>query len=131
MASFGEVLNEFKENEQAENIAPLVDDLVLRQAIMAWPSIRIEYKPLSNCPYEDEGERWRWMWEQVVYDTKGFGVVAGVAPHQAAQVAQRLVGLRLVYPDGSIHLLARQYLRAIIMAKLKSPAKKGRPKKAE
>jgi len=128
MATFGEVLKQFKESEEAENIAPLVEDAQLRQAIMAWPAVRIDFEPLSDCPHEDEAQRWRWLWDQVKFESKDFGVVAGVPPHQAAQTIQRLAGLRLIYPDGTVHVLARQYLRAIIMSKLKQPNPRGRPK---
>jgi len=119
MASFGEVLAKFKASEDAESIVPLVDDDELRRGIVAWKSVVIKYKQAGDCEKNDEASQWNWMWEYVEYDQERFGTVAGVRGQDVGKLLARLTGLRLIYPDGSIHKLARQYLQTLIWAKLR------------
>jgi hypothetical protein len=118
MATMGELLKYFKKTEAAENIIPLVESEELRNGLVAWKSVAIKYKDNSECELKDEASRWDWMWNQVEYDVKKFGVVAGIAPQHAQQLLIRLQGLRLIYPDGTVNSFASKYLQAIIMSKL-------------
>ena len=119
MASFGEVLASFKDDEAPENICPLVEDETLRNGIVAWKSVAIRYKEAEDCEYKDDTSKWNWLWTRVDYDVQRFGTVAGVNAQGAAPMVTRLIGLRLIYPDGTISTYATQYLQSIIMAKLK------------
>jgi hypothetical protein len=118
VSSFGEVLDKFKKNEEAENLMPLVEDAALRNGLVAWKSVVIRYKEATDCTFKDETSQWNWLWSQVEYDAAYFGVVAGVKTQEAQSLLNRLMGLRLIYPDGSINHYAKQYLQSIIMAKL-------------
>jgi hypothetical protein len=126
MASFGEILAEFKNSEEPDNIVSIIGDNELQNGIVAWKSVRIHFKPLTDCDKKDQVEKWEWLWDQVEYDVSGFGVVAGVKPFDAGRLIQRLIGLRLIYPDGSVCRFAKQYLQSVIIAKIK-PAQRGRP----
>lgn len=132
MASFGEILSEFKtsESDSVENITPLLEDASLRNGLVAWRSVTIEYKPASDCSCKDETSRWNWLWTQVDYDQSTFAAVSGTRTSEVGQLLTRLIGLRLIYPDGTINNLARQYLQAIIMSKL-TGKRPGRPKKEQ
>jgi hypothetical protein len=127
--TFGEVLAGFKqmENDCIDNLAPLTGNEMLRDALVAWKSVEIEYLPTASesCEYKEEKARWNWLWYRVKCDVAGFGVVAGVRPQEAAAVFQRLRGLRLIYPDGTVNRMAAQYMKTIIAAKL-TPKKQGR-----
>ena len=116
--TFGEVLREFKESESPEYIVPLVEDETLRKAVVAWKSVPIIFKAQEECQLKDEGDRWRWLWTRIEYDVNTFGIVAGVKAQEAGTLLMRLIGLRLIYPDGSINDLAKRYLQTIIIAKL-------------
>jgi len=131
--SFGDVLAEFKarEEECVENVAPLLEDASLRNALVAWKSVAIEHKSNGGCPHKDETSRWNWLWQQIEYDQSTFGTVSGAKPAEVVNLITRLIGLRLVYPDGTINQMARQYLQAMILAKLASPKRPGRPKKSD
>ena len=118
MSSFGEILKHFKENEEPENILPLVEDSALRNGLVAWKSVVIRNKPAEECPYKDETSKWNWMWTQIEYDPGYFGVVAGVKIQEGKSLLDRLMGLRLIYPDGTINQYAKQYLQSIILAKV-------------
>lgn len=119
MASFGEVLKEFKEDEDAENIVAIIDNDELQAGMIAWKSVQIRYREASDCKEKDPVARWRWLWEQVDYDAIAFGVVAGAKGQDVGKLISRLVGLRLIYPDGTINNLAKQYLQTIIMSKIR------------
>jgi len=131
MSSFGEVLKEFKEREEdcVENVAPLLEDGALRNALLAWKSVAIKYKNPTECQHKDETSRWNWLWSQIEYDQSMFGTVSGAKPAEVVNLITRLIGLRLIYPDGTINTMARQYLQAMIMAKLAGGRKPGRPPK--
>ena len=129
MASFGEVLARFKGSEEAENLVPLIEDDGLRKALVAWKSVSVRYKPSADCSQESPVDQWNWLWQQVEYDEKQFMTVAGIRPQDTVALLARLIGLRLIYPDGTINALARQYLQSIIMAKLQAAQRRtpGRP----
>ena len=123
--TLGEVLQRFKDDESAENIVPLVDDEELRNGVVAWKSVVIQYSDNNPpCEGDSDAEQWEWMWSKVRFDLSSFAVVAGVPAQDAAKLFNRLKGLRLIYPDGTIHTFAAQYLQAVIMAKLPKASKK-------
>ena len=130
--SFGEVLADFKaqEKDEPENITPLVEDQTLRNGVVAWKSITLKYDTPSDCEEVDNNAKWDWMWRHVSFDMQDFGIVAGLKAQDAGSVFTRLKGLRLIYPDGTINVFARQYMQAIIFARLAQP-KRGRPPKEE
>jgi len=125
MATFGEVLAQFKESEEAENVAPLVEDDTLRNGVIAWKSVvtSIRCGAGEQCGESDPARQWDWLWSRVEFDVAHFGVVAGCRAQDASGLFSRLKGLRLIYPDGTIQGFASQYLQAMIMAKLKRASK--------
>jgi len=130
MANFGELLAEFKDSEEADNLVPLIEDQSLRNGLVAWKSVTIRFKEASDCTYKDETSKWNWMWQQIEYDSDTFAAVSGSKPQNAQALIIRLIGLRLIYPDGTVNILARKYLQAMIMEKInKRP--RGRPPKEE
>ena len=83
MSSFGEVLADFKKNEDAENIVPLIEDATLRNGLVAWKSVTIKNLAAEDCSYKDDTSKWNWLWSRVNYDPKHFGVVAGCKSQEA------------------------------------------------
>ena len=119
MPSFGEVLAEFKVNEEAENIVAIIEDSELQNGMIAWKAVQIQYKTASDCQEKDPVARWNWLWNHIDYNAQQFGIVAGVKAQDVGKLVTRLIGLRLIYPDGTVNKLARQYLQSIIMSKIK------------
>lgn len=130
MASFGEILENFKRAEEScvENLSPLIEDVTLRNGLVAWKSVPIKYLQPSSCEIGDEAGRWNWLWTKIEYDQSTFGSVAGVKIQDIGPLIFRLKGLRLIYPDGTINSLARDFLQAQILAKLQGKKSPGRPK---
>ena len=129
MAQFGDILADFKKMAmgEAENIFPIMEDDSLINGLIAWKSVQIKYKELSDCPYTDDVEKWEWLWQRAEFDLAHFGTVAGVKTQEAGNLFIRLKGLKLIYPDGTINVLAKQYLQAQIIQRLN----KSKPKKTE
>jgi hypothetical protein len=123
MASFGEVLAEFKRAEAPESIFPLLEDTPLCNALMAWKSVRVAYKTPHDCEETTDLLKWEWLWSQVEWDLGDFGIVAGCKGQDAPGMIARLRGLRLIYPDGSINNFSKQYLSSLIMQKIQGKKK--------
>jgi hypothetical protein len=120
MASFGEILKEFKTSEEAENVVAILNNDELQNCLIAWKSVRVRYKAASDCREVDPICKWEWLWKQIEYDMETYGMVAGIKMQDVGRAIERLKGLKLIYPDGTINNLAKQYLQSTIMAKLRS-----------
>lgn len=123
--NFEEILETFKKSEVVEILVAL-DDPVMRNAFVAWRSVSVKKKSVASVVPDglSETQQWNWMWSVVEYDSKEFGIVAGLQEHDVSKVLKRLIGLRLIYPDGTVCKLASQYLQGIIMSKLPKQKKK-------
>jgi hypothetical protein len=131
MASFGEILASFKKDEEAENIVAVINDDELQNGLIAWKSVRIKYKTATDCNESDPTAKWNWLWDQIDYDSQAFGVVAGAKAQDVGRLIARLIGLRLIYPDGTINTLSKQYLQTIIMSKIRQSAPRGQRSAAQ
>jgi hypothetical protein len=139
MASFVDVLTIFKKYEGPEVVVALIEDPILRKALIAWPSVKINYKtPMEECNDNlDDVSKWDWLWTKVGFAKDRFCVVAGLKGQELDPVLTRLKGLRLIYPDGTVNVMAQQYLRSIVAAQLSKSKPRGQaaqpaqqPKKA-
>ncbi len=128
--SFGEVLGEFKSAEDVENIVPLMNNSELQSSLIAWKSVKTAIDPSIECEFTEEHDKWEWLWAHTKYDPNSFAIVAGLRPQDAGKIIVRLIGLRLIYPDGTINNCAKLFLQGMFKAHLeKMSAKPGRPKK--
>jgi hypothetical protein len=123
VATFGELLARFKQAETPESIFPLLNDVPLCNALVAWKSVKLSFKPPAECPSEDEQAQWEWLWNQVDYGVSSFGVVAGCKAQEAVNLIARLRGLQLIYPDGTINSFAKQYLGQLIIQRIQGKRK--------
>jgi hypothetical protein len=129
--TFAGLLEYFKASEDAEMVMPMLDDNILRNAVVSWQSVEIKPKDATDepCPYTEGKAQWNWMWTRIQYDQRSFGIVAGIAEHKVNDVLTRLMGLRLIYPDGTINSFAKNYLRSMVAKKFgqKKKSKKDEP----
>ena len=131
--TFGELLANFKSNEDVENIIPIMNNPELQASVIAWKSVKVNFLKNEKCGFEDPNDQWKWLWEQVAYDTASFAIVAGLKPQDAGRVILRLIGLHLIYPDGTINQCAKIYLQGLFKAQLNNmtSGRPGRPKKVK
>ena len=132
-ATFDQLLDIFKSKggDSAESLIQLINDPVLCNALVAWQATEVRRTKEELCPHsiEEEAACWKWLWTQVAFDQNKFGIMVNVQAHEISRIITRIVGLRLVYPDGTIHNMAKQYLRQVIMSKLPQKPKKPDAKK--
>lgn len=123
---FDELLVAFKrqEGEYAECIMPVIDDAVIRNGILAWQSMLVEYDSSNECPEQDSKRQWEWLWSNIKYDAKLFANIARIKEYDAISLINRLKAYRLIYPDGTANNIARAYLRQIVSSKLPKKEKK-------
>lgn len=131
--SFGDVLNHFKRSEEPENLTPLLEDSMLRNGLVAWKAVQVQYNSercKAGCDCDDRLERWEWLWSCVNFNLSEFAAISGAKAQDAKTLFIRLKGLMLIYPDGSLNKLARDLLQSIIMAQLQkavsNPSKKSK-----
>jgi hypothetical protein len=124
--SFGELLEAFKKEEGdfAECIMPVIDDADIRNGVLAWQSMLIDYDVDSKCPHQDSKRQWEWMWNNIQYDVNLFSVIAKIEVFEANKLVNRLRAYRLIYPDGTSNNIARAYLRQVVSGKLPKKPKK-------
>ena len=128
---FSELLEKFKASEEVECLVQLLDDQALRRAVGAWQATIVTFPADGqgdDCPELESKRQWEWLWKQIKYDQKMFGTIANIKEHEISNMMVRLVGLRLVYPDGTINSFAKKYLQSLIVAKLAPQSNpRGRP----
>lgn len=120
MISYGDAVNRFKKSSSPSKVVPLLSEKNLVNALLAWQSVVVSYKQ-SGIMYDESGNEnrlWESLWENASFDIQKFGIVAGLKTQDSQYFFQRLKGLKLIYPDGSIDLFASQYLNAIIIKEL-------------
>ena len=109
-----------KELECLESVVPLMDDTILRNGIAAWQSVVICRKDaVEPCQSVVSIDRWNWAWNQVSFNVQPFSVVCGVPVHEIVRLFDRLKGLKLIYPDGTINNQAKLYMHQLAQSKLK------------
>jgi len=133
--TFKEALERFKQDENAETVMPITEDPSLRNGILAWQSMPIEYDSELECPSDiedDEKKLWEWLWDSVKFDYNRFAVVTGCKAYDIQDMLLRLRSLQLIYPDGTINSLAKTYLKGIVAAQLvKMQGKRGGGSKSD
>ena len=133
-----EILERFKREEEPEYIMPLTNDETLCDGLLGWHSMPVEYNADLECPEDILGNKkqeWDWLWENTRYDTERFGMIVKCRKFDIIALLMRLRSLYLIYPDGTINTLARQYMKSIVVGKImkaqgnKKPAAKEKPSK--
>jgi hypothetical protein len=113
--TFAELLSTFKsmESEYLENIIVVTEDPGLRNGLLAWNSMEVQFSPEIECPavIVDEKKQWSWLWSAIKYDHKKFAMLANVKEYEATALLERLKSLRMVYPDGTANNTTRKFLR--------------------
>lgn len=128
MRNFQEIMLDFVNLESADQIFPLSTSSQLCEGIVAWQTTPITFKPniISSsggncvmCESDDASVKWEFLWNCIDFDMQYFIKNSGISSQQIQAVFDRLKGLRLIYPDGSIHRTAKQYLQVRMFSQLK------------
>lgn len=129
------LLTEFRDLESATALAVIVvDDGFDAESIRiasAWQqSIHRWCRPSAACPDELATPRaWAWLVSGWSLDVESIAVAAGVSVHVASDKLARLVGNRLIYPDGKPSKWLLAAMTKVVAERLKTDKKKAPKKK--
>ena len=121
-SSYNEILVSFKKSQNHEAVVPLLEDVNLRNGLVAWTSVELQYTEGyldAECEIDTLNGKWKWLWAFVSYDEEDYRLVSGAKKHEVKDLVHRLKGLKLIYPDGSISNFAKMYLQGVVKVKLK------------
>lgn len=102
---FLELLTTYKENPRRESAAMLLSDPDLLTYCVIWK--QVEVRRLHDFPLE---LTWGALWECVEVDIEKIALLADHEEVKARKTVERLKGLRLVYPDGTVMGLAEKVI---------------------
>ncbi|MBL8386996.1 MAG: hypothetical protein JNK17_02045 [Hydrogenophaga sp.] len=102
---FMELLQQYKDNPRRESAAMLLDYPALLTYCVIWK--QVEVRRLTEYPTELS---WAGLWECVFVDVEKIALLADDEEVKARKMVERLKGLRLVYPDGTVMRLAEQVI---------------------
>ncbi|MDD5308689.1 MAG: hypothetical protein PHU25_15335 [Deltaproteobacteria bacterium] len=118
--AFDEAVAAFRSLEQAEQVVVLLDDLALQKLLSVWPATPWTVTPSSarKPPSDDLPALWDWLWSQRGVETSSLARSLRLSAPQTQALFEAARRQRLIYPDGTIHGVASQYLRARIAVEI-------------
>lgn len=102
---FLELLTQYKENPRRESAAMLLTDPDLLRYCVIWK--QVDVRRFTDFPLEAS---WAGLWDCVVVDVEKIALLADHEEVKARKTVERLKGLRLVYPDGTVMALAEKVI---------------------
>lgn len=103
--NFDELLEQYKANPRRESAALLLNDGALLKYCVVFKQVKP--RRLSEWPEESS---WQALWDCVHVDVEAIATLADDVPAVALRNIERIKGLRLVYPDGSIQPMVEKII---------------------
>lgn len=98
---FLELLDTYKENPRRESAALLLTDPILLRYCVIWKQVQVRRRDDRVVDAS-----WAGLWDCVFVDLDTIALLADDELVKARKTVERLKGLRLVYPDGTLMGLA-------------------------
>lgn len=105
-----DLIEHWRSQEVKETAALVVEDKTLQKVLAAWPMVGVLPSELEHFE-PDEPESWNAVWSGLRVNVDALAELAGLQHGMAVQAFNRAKRLRLIYPDGTIHDLARMVLQ--------------------
>lgn len=113
-----------REGDQAECVHPLVDDAPLRNLVVIWSRIPVEFKEPKGPPPESDNARWLWLWEGARYNKDQIAGYLHMDRLNVGRMIEQARAFRLIYPDGTSNGMAIRFVRAEIARGIPGPGKR-------
>ena len=97
-----------------------VDDKDKCKAAIAWSNTKVvmvddaDEKEERALEDGDASAEWRYLWSFCRYDQTQYVNMSGLNQGEAAKHLNHLKALRLIYPDGTVNLIARTIIGGLI-----------------
>lgn len=109
----------WRAQEIKETAALALRDGALQKVLAAWPSVPRELPEAFPVFAPGELVAWDTLWQGVKVDLAAVADLTGLSSGVAVVTFRRAQGLRLIYPDGTLHAMAKMVLQALLKDALK------------
>ncbi|MDH4451377.1 MAG: hypothetical protein QE265_12435 [Rhodoferax sp.] len=116
--TYEELLEQYKANPRRESAVVLLDDAELLNYTVYFKQCPPERLLMAGDPVEPMAANWTGLWECVAVNYDGIALLADDELVKARKMVERLKGLRLVYPDGSLPELVTKIITKRILGAL-------------
>ena len=108
--TLAEAVNRFREAENRESASLVLRDRALQAVIACWPMVHRSVSD-ADIPASLSLDQ---LWSLVSFDEREVVELSGISSGLALSAFRRAKGNRLIYPDGSVHHLAKVILQKMI-----------------
>lgn len=108
-----ELIELWRSREVKETAALVVEDKALQKVLAAWPTVPLRRMAddAAESRNADGAESWDALWQTVHVDLAEVATLCGLQPGPAVLAFNRARALRLIYPDGTLHAVAKVVLQ--------------------
>lgn len=113
--NFDELLDQYKANPRRESAMLLLTDATLLAYAVIFKQCPPERRLVNGEPMEPVTANWGGLWDCVEVNFETVAMLADDELVKARKTVERLKGLRLVYPDGSLPELVNKVITKKVM----------------
>ena len=124
---FVQKLEAFKQNEKPEIVLFVADNPELIKIIIAWTNTTVG-RTEDATPLCDESENavWEFLWANATFSEAELLAKSGLTRYRFDQELQKLIGNRILYPDGTVNSFVQRHLREKVLNLFEARPKKRR-----
>ena len=124
---FAQKLKSFKQNEKPEVVLFVADNPELIKIIIAWTNTTVgRTEEVPDLCDESENVVWEWLWANATFSEEELLAKSGQNRYRFDQELQKLIGNRILYPDGTANSFVQRYLREKVLNLFETRPKKRR-----
>ncbi len=123
---FRDLLSTLKAEEKSGALVFVYQDKDLRRTLVAWTMMRID----RPGDWDSVPRSWDGLWAKVKFDMAQLATHLDTYDAHAWHLFERAKGLRLIYPDGTLHSAAQKLIEELLQQELPKP-KRGKTKDSD
>jgi len=124
---FVQKLEAFKQNEKPEIVLLVADNPELIKTIIAWTNTTVgRTEDVSSLRDDSENATWEWLWSNATFSEEELLAKSGQSRHRFNEELKKLIGNRILYPDGTVNSFVQRYLREKVLNLFEARPKKQR-----
>ena len=123
--SLAHKLEWFKQNEKPEVVLVVADSPELIKIVIAWTNTAVgQTENPSPVSSKSENVIWEWLWANATFSEEELIAKSGQGRYSFDQKWKKLVGNRILYPDGTVNSFVQRYLRERVLSLFSTRPKK-------
>ncbi|MHC4295034.1 MAG: hypothetical protein ACYSTL_05560 [Planctomycetota bacterium] len=113
---FTRKLERFKESEKPEVVLFVADNPDSIKIIIAWTNTTVtRTEDVSALGDESENAIWEWLWSNAIFSEEELLAKSGRTRCRFNRELKKLIGNRILYPDGTVNSFVQRYLREKVL----------------